>query len=138
MAILKNRWAILALLFFARASMAMQFQSVPPIAPHLIAEWGIGYTEVGLLIGLYMVAGIALALPGGLLSQRFGDKAVVLLGMAMMTAGTALFAGAPSYSAAFVGRFWAAWAWCCSTYSSQRSSTTGLPGGESSRPWGFS
>jgi MFS family permease len=101
---LTNRWGVLALLFVARASMAMQFQSVPPIAPHLIEEWGIGYTEVGLLIGLYMFAGIALALPGGLLGQRLGDKAVVLLGLTMMTAGTATFAGAPSYAVAFAGR----------------------------------
>ncbi len=101
---LTNRWAVLALLFFARASMAMQFQSIPPITQHLIAEWGIGYTAVGLLISLYMFAGIALALPGGLLGQRFGDKAVVLLGLAMMTAGTAAFAAAPGYGVAFAGR----------------------------------
>ena len=29
---LTNRWVVLALLFFARASMAMQFQSIPPIS----------------------------------------------------------------------------------------------------------
>jgi MFS family permease len=39
-----------------------------------------------------------------LLGQRFGDKAVVVLGLAMMTAGTAIFAGAASFPLAFAGR----------------------------------
>lgn len=101
---LGNRWAVLALLFATRASMAMQFESVPPVATHLVAAWGIGYAQVGLLIGLYMFAGIALALPGGLLGQRLGDKTVMLLGLFTMTGGTALFAAAPSYDVAFAGR----------------------------------
>lgn len=101
---LRNPWAVLALLFFARTSMAVHFQSIPPIAPRLIAAWGIGYTEIGILIGLSMFAGIALALPGGLLSRRVGDRAVVLLGLGALTAGSAGFALAPGYPAAFAAR----------------------------------
>lgn len=101
---LSNRWAMLPLLFFARTTMAIQFQSIPPLVPFLIEEWGINYTQIGLLIGLFMTAGIFLALPGGLLGQRFGDKAVVVGGLALMTAGTFLFAMAPSYTVAFLGR----------------------------------
>ncbi len=104
MAILTNRWAVLALLFFARTSMAMQFQSIPPIIPFLIEDLGINFTQVGLLIGLFFTPGIFLALPGGLLGQRFGDKAVVLTGLTVMTVGALLFANANSYSLAFAGR----------------------------------
>ncbi|MCH7479735.1 MAG: MFS transporter [SAR324 cluster bacterium] len=101
---LSNRWAKLALLYFARATMAIQFQSIPPLVPFLIEEWDINYTQIGLLIGLFMTAGIFLALPGGLLGQWFGDKAVVVGGLALMTAGTFLFAMASSYPVAFLGR----------------------------------
>ena len=101
---LSNRWAKLAFLYFARAAMAIQFQSIPPLVPFLIEEWEINYTQVGLLIGLFMTAGIFLALPGGVLGQRFGDKAVVVSGLALMTAGAFLFAMAPSYPVAFLGR----------------------------------
>ena len=104
MASLKNRWAILALLFFARVPMAMQFHSIPPIIPYLIEDLGIGYTQVGLLIGVFMTAGIFLALPAGMLGQRFGDRAVVLAGLAVMTLGEVLFANAHSFSLAFAGR----------------------------------
>ena len=101
---LTNRWAVLALMFFARASMAMQFQSIPPIIPFLIEDLGINYTQAGLLIGLFMTAGIFLALPTGLLGQRFGDRAVVLTGLAVMTVGAVLFANSGSFSLAFAGR----------------------------------
>ena len=104
MPLLKNRWAMLALLFFARTSMAMQFHSIPPIIPFLIEDLGINYTQVGLLIGLFMTAGIFLALPAGLLGQRFGDRAVVLAGLAVMTIGEVLFANADSFFLAFAGR----------------------------------
>lgn len=101
---LSNLWAVLALLFFVRISIGFQFQSVPPLAPQLIAEWGIGYTEIGWLIGVFQFAGIALALPSGLVGQRFGDRPVIVAGLVLMTAGTALFAIAPAYPVALAGR----------------------------------
>ncbi|MEE8394655.1 MAG: MFS transporter, partial [bacterium] len=101
---LTNRWAVLALLFFARASMAMQFQSVPPIVPFLLKELGINYAQAGLLIGLFMTAGIFLALPGGLLGQRLGGRALLLAGLAAMTAGAVLFGSATGFPPAFAGR----------------------------------
>src|SRR3712207_8004456 len=45
---------------------------------------GLGYAEVGSLIGLYFLPGVALALPGGLLGRRFGDTRVVAFGLALM------------------------------------------------------
>ena len=51
---------------------------------------------MGFLIGVYMFAGIAMALPGGLMGQRFGDRAVVLLGLVMMTLDTDVFGEAPA------------------------------------------
>lgn len=101
---LTNRWAVLALLFFARASMAVQFQSIPPLATRLVEELGLNYTQIGLLIGLFMFPGIFIALPGGLLGQRYGDKAVVLAGLGLQAGGALVFANAESFALAFAGR----------------------------------
>jgi MFS family permease len=60
--------------------MAMQFQPIPPISTLLVEELGFNFTQIGLLIGLWMLPGVFIALPGGLLAQRFGDKMVVLAG----------------------------------------------------------
>ena len=41
--------------------------------------------DVGLLIGLYLSPGLAIALPGSAIGKFFGDKRAVLAGLALMT-----------------------------------------------------
>ena len=81
-----GRWSILALLFAVRATMGFQYQSVAAVAPLVTRDFGVGLADVGLLIGLYLAPGIAIALPGGALGRRFGDKSTVLAGLALMAA----------------------------------------------------
>lgn len=99
-----NRWAVLVLLCFTRISMGLQFQSIPPIAPYLVADMEINYAQLGMLIGAFMLPGTFLALPGGLLGARFGDKAVVLIALGLLTAGGVLIASSASFAIAFAGR----------------------------------
>jgi MFS family permease len=74
---LRNRWVILAVLFVVRLTMAFQFQSVAAVAPLLGTQFGVSLADIGILIGLYFTPGVALALPGGAVGQRFGDKTTV-------------------------------------------------------------
>ena len=75
---MRNRWIILAVLFVVRLTMAFQFQSVAAVAPLLGSEFGVNLADIGILIGLYFTPGLALALPGGAIGRRFGDKSTVL------------------------------------------------------------
>ena len=84
---LRNRWGNLAVLFVVRLSMAFQFQSVAAVAPLLGTNFGVSLADIGLLIGLYFTPGVALALPGGAIGQRFGDKSAVLVALALMLIG---------------------------------------------------
>ena len=84
---LRNRWGILAVLFTVRLSMSFQFQSVAAIAPLMQSEFHSSLADIGLLIGLYFTPGVALALPGGAIGQRFGDKATVIGALLLMFAG---------------------------------------------------
>ena len=104
MPILTNRWGVLTLLFFARASMAVQFQSIPPISTLLVEELGFNFTQIGLLIGLWMFPGVFIALPGGLLGKRFGDKMVVIAGLGLQVVGALVFANTNAFPMAFAGR----------------------------------
>ena len=61
---MKNRWSILVVLFIIRTAMAFQFQSLASVSTLLIDDLDIDYARFGLLIGLYMFPGIALAYPG--------------------------------------------------------------------------
>jgi predicted MFS family arabinose efflux permease len=103
-AALRNRWGILAVLFAARATMAFQFQSVAAIAPLLGSEFGVGIADIGVLIGLYFAPGVALALPGGAIGQRFGDKATALCALLLMLAGSVVMAFAATWSVQIAGR----------------------------------
>jgi len=99
-----NRWAVLGVLFLARTAMGFQFQSVGAISPLLVDALGLNLASLGALIGAWMLPGVLLAIPGGLLGQRFGDKRVVVVGLAMMAAGSALLAGADDTTTAMLGR----------------------------------
>lgn len=101
---MRNRWGILAVLFAVRATIAFQFQSVAAIAPLLSSELGVSLADVGVLIGLYFAPGVALALPGGAIGQRFGDKATVLGGLLLMLAGSVMMASATSWNIQIAGR----------------------------------
>ena len=100
-----NRWVALAVLTFARTAMGFQFQSVGAVSPLLMERLHIANAELGWLIGLFSLPGVFLALPGGLLGGRFGDRRVVLAGLGLMTVGSALMGAAEGFAAAVVGRF---------------------------------
>jgi MFS family permease len=87
---MKNRWSILAVLFLVRLTMAFQFQAVAALSPLVMKSFGVGLADIGLLIGLYLAPGIAIALPGGALGARYGDRRVVAAGLVMMIGGGTL------------------------------------------------
>lgn len=99
-----NRWHILALLFLARTAMAFQFQSAGSLGPLLVGELGIDYASLGTLIGLYMLPGIVIALPGGMLGQRFGAKPLVSVGLLLMVLGGLLMGASSSFLPLATGR----------------------------------
>jgi len=101
---LRNRWGILAVLFAVRLTMAFQFQSVAAVAPLLEPKFGVSIADVGLLIGLYFTPGVALALPGGAIGQRFGDKATVLAALMLMLSGTLVMVFSELWSLQIAGR----------------------------------
>jgi predicted MFS family arabinose efflux permease len=98
------RWMVLAILFLARTIVAFQFQSVAAVGTRLVAELSIDYTVLGTLVGLYMLPGVLLAIPGGALGHRYGDKRVALWGAALMLAGGGIVAAGDSPVLVGVGR----------------------------------
>src|SRR5271169_4398989 len=101
---LRNRWFVLAILFAVRLTMAFQFQSVAAVAPLLSHAFGVGLADIGILIGLYFAPGVALALPGGAIGQRLGDKKTVLAALTLMLIGELAMALSPSWSIQIAGR----------------------------------
>jgi MFS family permease len=101
---LRNRWFILAVLFVVRLTMAFQFQSVGAVAPLLGHDFGVGLADIGILIGLYFTPGVALALPGGAIGRRFGDKSTVLAALLLTLIGGLAMALSNSWTVQIAGR----------------------------------
>ena len=101
---MRNRWVILAILFTVRLAMPFQFQSVAAVAPFLSSAFNVNIADIGLLIGFYFTPGIALALPGGAIGQKFGDKATVLGALALMLIGSLAMAFGETWHWQIAGR----------------------------------
>lgn len=99
-----NRWGILAVLFTVRLSMSFQFQSVGAIAPLMQSEFHASLADIGLLIGLYFTPGVALALPGGAIGLKFGDRATAMAALALMLAGGLAMMFSDAWSGQIAGR----------------------------------
>ena len=99
-----RRWMILAVLFAARAATGFQFQSIGSTANLLMQDLGINYSEIGMLLGAYLLPGIVVAFPAGLLGQRFREKKLGLAGLAMMAISGAALSLSDGFAAALVAR----------------------------------
>ncbi len=81
---------LLCLLWLAGMAMRITILAVPPVIPLIRDDLGMSETQVGLLIGLPLVAWALAAVPGSLLIARLGATATLAAGLAV----TALAASA--------------------------------------------
>jgi MFS family permease len=82
------------------------YQRVAPavITRELMGEFALGAAALGNLAAFYYYSYVAMQIPAGLLADRWGPRRVLTAGAAVAAAGTLLFALAPSYAAAGLGR----------------------------------
>jgi predicted MFS family arabinose efflux permease len=99
-----RRWIILAILFAARAATGFQFQSVGSVGNLLIQDLGLNYAQIGVLLGAYLLPGIVVAFPAGLLGQRVRAKSLGLAGLALMTVSGLALEHADHFAVALVAR----------------------------------
>lgn len=99
-----SRWRALAVLFTARVTMAFQFQAIAALGPLMVDRHGASLADLGVLIGLYLVPGLAFALPGGGIAGRFGTAHVVAFGLGLMVLGGALTWLGSTWEAQIAGR----------------------------------
>ena len=73
------RWVMLIVLFLVRLAMGYQFQSVASVSSHLVHDLGLSYAEVGTLIGFFVLPGIVIAIPSGLMTRAVTDRNLLCL-----------------------------------------------------------
>jgi predicted MFS family arabinose efflux permease len=87
-----RRWAILALLFATRVALGFQFQTMGSVAEPVATDLHLNYAEIGTLIGLFLMPGMVLAMPAGLLGRYLSDRVLVAIGLVAIAAGGLLAA----------------------------------------------
>lgn len=98
------RWLMLLILFLVRISMGYQFQSVASLSPQLVKDLGFTYTQVGTLVGFYLLPGIFFAIPSGLMTRAATDKKLLILGAVVMIVGAMIMGFATGHAGLYIGR----------------------------------
>lgn len=87
-----HRWKVLGVGFAANASFAAAFSGIPTTAVFMRSDYHLETTQLGIILGA-MGLGIALSeLPWGLLTDKLGDRRVLLSGLGLTGVVLALMA----------------------------------------------
>jgi len=100
-----RHWAI-AVTAVILAMMAIQMSSLgfSPLLPAIRKELAASYSQMGLFTGMYGLIAIFISLPAGILAARFGEKRMLLSGLAVTAVGLASLGLAHSYGVALASR----------------------------------
>lgn len=101
----KQPW-IISVAAVILAMMAIQMSSLgfSPLLPAIRRELAASYSQMGLFTGMYGLIAIFISLPAGILAARFGEKRMLLSGLAVTAAGLACLGLSHSYSVALTSR----------------------------------
>jgi predicted MFS family arabinose efflux permease len=99
-----SRWAVLAIVFLARCCIGFQFIAVAAQMPQLRADLNFDYSQIGILLGVFMIAGAVLSLPSGMIANRLGDRLTIQIGLVALVAGGVILGTGDSFPAALIGR----------------------------------
>jgi len=98
------RWLMLLILFVVRLAMGFQFQSVASTSAQLVDTFGFSYTEIGTLIGFFLLPGVFIAIPSGALTRAVSDKNLLMLGAVAMAIGAWVMGAAADTTELYIGR----------------------------------
>jgi predicted MFS family arabinose efflux permease len=99
-----KRWIVLAITVLARTGVGMQFIAIAALMPQMRTALDFSYTEIGLLLGLFMTTGIFLSLPSGMIAGRFGDGLTLRAGLVALIVGSIVSFMADGFAVMLTGR----------------------------------
>ena len=99
-----NRWVALTIIFLSFIQFTLNWFCIIPAFGDIATEMRLSFSQVGLIVGVF-IAGYGLAhIPGGWLAERYGMRTAILAGIAIETVGAGVTGWAPSYEMLLAGR----------------------------------
>jgi MFS family permease len=89
------RWGVLALMTAAHALGSLSVLAVAPLSTFLLDGLGLSRMTVGLFLPAVYLGGVVMSLPAGWLTERFGVRGVLAIGLTVAGSSVALGALAP-------------------------------------------
>jgi predicted MFS family arabinose efflux permease len=100
-----QHWAVLvAAIILAMMAIQMSSLGFSPLLPAIRKDLAASYSQMGLFTGMYGLIAILISLPAGVMATRFGEKRMLLAGLAVTAAGLAGLGTAHSYALALASR----------------------------------
>ncbi len=81
-------WMVVGIVFLISVAAPVNLFKVPPIMPVLIKVFNLNLTYAGLLMSVFSLAGLALALPAGVILSKVGPKRTGIISGLFMIAGS--------------------------------------------------
>ena len=100
----RRRWVILGVVYACILAHTITLQIVPPNLSLILKELGLTYAQGGLLMSFFALPGIAIAIPAGMLIDRYGQKTIGAISLLLMIIGSAIFALGDSFGWLAFGR----------------------------------
>jgi len=102
----KNKKWIVSFIATLFGMMALQMSSLgfAPVIPLIQHAFKMSYSQVGLFTGIYGILALLLSVPAGLAAKRFGEKAVMVAGIVVVSLGLVLLSRATNFNGALSGR----------------------------------
>ncbi|HEX6130830.1 MAG TPA: MFS transporter [Actinomycetota bacterium] len=98
-----NRRVVL-LLYGAILVSELSWSAVAPLLPTFARRFSLGASRTGAILSVASLAILAVSIPAGALTRRFGARRLTLVSTATMTAGNLMIGTASSYAALLAGR----------------------------------
>lgn len=102
--VLPYAWVILWVVYFASVAAPLNQFKVPPIMPVLMQTYQIDLAQAGALMSVIALVGLILALPAGIILQRWGSRLTGLVALGCMAAGAGMGALSNSYGGLMASR----------------------------------
>lgn len=101
----QKRWMVYYLATVI-AMMALQMSSLgfSPLLPAIQHEFEMSFSQMGLFTGIYGLVALVVSVPAGILAKQYGEKRIMVVGMAILAAGLFGLSMAENYGQGLTAR----------------------------------